>query len=52
MKKLGEVVSKGGRQPLRSARRRAEPRDGNFAFVRAFADALRDILLEERRRVA
>jgi hypothetical protein len=28
------------------------PREGNGSFVLAFADALRDILEEERRRVA
>jgi hypothetical protein len=38
-----------GQQP-RTAR--ANHVDGNTEFLRAFADALRDILLEERHRAA
>jgi hypothetical protein len=37
---------------LRARRKRAFGRDSNAEFVRAFADALRDILREERRRAA
>jgi len=40
-----------GGPPLRSRRRRGSS-DSNGHFVRAFADALRDILREERRRAA
>jgi hypothetical protein len=36
----------------RSRRKRGTPADSNHAFVRAFADALRDILHHERRRAA
>ena len=36
----------------RSRRKRGTPSDTNHAFVRAFADALRDILHDERRRAA
>jgi hypothetical protein len=36
----------------RSRRKRAVAPERNLAFVQAFADALRDILREERRRVA
>ena len=36
----------------RSRRRRVQRVDSNNAFVRAFADALRDILQDERRRAA
>jgi hypothetical protein len=35
----------------RSRRKRAAAPEPNLAFVQAFADALRDILREERRRV-
>jgi hypothetical protein len=52
-KDRGEVRSSGVdlRRPRRSRREPAAPnRDGEFA--RAFADALRDILLHERRRAA
>jgi hypothetical protein len=36
----------------RSRRKRPTTHERNLAFVQAFADALRDILREERRRVA
>jgi hypothetical protein len=36
----------------RSRRKRGHGGDSNHAFVRAFADALRDILHYERRRAA
>jgi hypothetical protein len=38
--------------PPSSKRRRAPLLEGNQAFVRALADALRDILADERRQVA
>jgi hypothetical protein len=38
-----------GRGELRSRRKRAFHPDSNAAFVQAFADALRDILRDERR---
>jgi hypothetical protein len=36
----------------RSRRKRGNVGDSNHSFVRAFADALRDILHHERRRAA
>jgi hypothetical protein len=36
----------------RGRRRRSHSNDSNDEFVRAFADALRDILHDERRRAA
>jgi hypothetical protein len=36
----------------RFRRKRVQAADRNHAFVRAFADALRDILQHERRRAA
>lgn len=41
-----------GTSPPSSRRRRAPILEGNQAFVRAMADALRDILEDERRHVA
>jgi hypothetical protein len=37
--------------PLRSRRKRGPASDSNLEFLRAFADALHDILREERARV-
>lgn len=37
---------------LQSRRKRSVPPEANQTFVRAFADALRDILRHERRRAA
>jgi hypothetical protein len=42
--------AQGGEQ--RSRRKRGHASDSNHAFVRAFADALRDILRHERHRAA
>jgi hypothetical protein len=54
MKKMGrkKTQAKPGSNPPSSRRRRAPLLEGNQAFVRAMADALRDILEEERRQVA
>jgi hypothetical protein len=37
--------------PLRARRKRGAANDSNLEFLRAFADALHDILREERARV-
>jgi hypothetical protein len=51
-KGAGEQLAKvSTMQPLPNGRPR-DPRDSNGDFVLAFADALRDILREERRRAA
>ena len=48
----GERGSQGVGLDTRTRRGRRAPTDPNEAFLRAFADALRDILREERRRAA
>jgi hypothetical protein len=53
VKARGERTANGGASiGTRSRRKRGPAPDPNQAFVQAFADALRDILREERRRVA
>ncbi len=52
MKERGERAPSGRSVETRSRRRRPGPSDRNQAFLLAFADALRDILREERRRFA
>ena len=51
MAKPSEVRESGGRgAEQRSRRKRGRGADPSHAFARAFADALRDILNDERRR--
>jgi hypothetical protein len=54
MKTMGrkKTSHSNGTSPPSSRRRRAPLLEGNQAFVRAMADALRDILEDERRHVA
>jgi len=52
MTKGREQQRTGGRDELRSRRKRASISESNAAFVQAFADALRDILRDERRHAA
>jgi hypothetical protein len=52
VKGRGERVPNTHGIETRPRRKRTVTREGNLAFVQAFADALRDILREERRRVA
>jgi hypothetical protein len=56
---MANMVKGRGAQPSdsqgagqRGRRKRGNITDSNHAFVRAFADALRDILHDERRRAA
>jgi hypothetical protein len=51
-KHRGEPSPRNGAVHARSRRRRAVAADSNRDFVRAFADALRDILRHERRHAA
>ena len=52
IKARGEQAPNGHGIETRSRRKRAVAAERNLSFVQAFADALRDILREERRRVA
>jgi hypothetical protein len=52
LKGRGERLAGGQGVATRTRRKRIVAVDANLAFVQAFADALRDILREERRRVA
>jgi hypothetical protein len=52
MAKRGETRTTGRTVELRPRRKRAAVADSNAAFVLAFADALRDILRDERRHAA
>jgi hypothetical protein len=52
VKGRSERVAAGQGVGTRPRRKRGVVVDANLAFVQAFADALRDILREERRRVA
>jgi hypothetical protein len=52
IKGRGERAPNGQGIDTRSRRKRPTTHERNLAFVQAFADALRDILREERRRVA
>jgi hypothetical protein len=52
VKGRGERSPSGQGIDTRPRRKRAVAPERNLAFVQAFADALRDILREERRRVA
>jgi hypothetical protein len=50
--RLTSGASARARSAAASRRRRKEPGHSNDVFARAFADALQDILKEERRRAA
>jgi hypothetical protein len=51
MKNRGEQPQRHIRGELRAHRKRSAGSDSNLEFVRAFADALRDILRDERARL-
>ena len=52
VKGRGERLASGSAYVGTRSRRKRAANDTNHAFVQAFADELRDILREERRRVA